>query len=222
MSIGEMIYNRRKALNMTQKDLAQKLNISDRTVSRWECGNSLPDVVMLKTVAKVLEMDIADFYSDVPESEINKTETVDYERIEQYKRGLILPFLLLVAALVSVFMIKVNYSDIFSMARIQVWDPEYNAYLNELYQKMLIACMMTLCAFICSITWHICGYVSFRQFYRTKKCKKIYIALSRRVNIVYIIFAILYIIIFSAEPQAIWCILNDAPYNWKNFIWKLL
>ena len=40
MSIGEIIYTRRKALNMTQKDLAQKLNITDRTVSRWECGVS--------------------------------------------------------------------------------------------------------------------------------------------------------------------------------------
>ena len=40
MSSGEIIYAKRKALNMTQKDLAQKLNISDRTVSRWECGVS--------------------------------------------------------------------------------------------------------------------------------------------------------------------------------------
>lgn len=222
MSIGEMIYNRRKALNMTQKDLAQKLNISDRTVSRWECGNSLPDVVMLKTVAKVLEMDIADFYSDVPESEINKTETVDYERIEQYKRGLILPFLLLVAVLVALPIIKLHYEDIISIPRIQVWDPEYNAYIADLYRKTCMVCMITLCAFTCSITWQIFEFISFRRFYRTKTCKEIYADLSRRVNLVYIIFAFLYIIMFIADPGTLWRIVHGSLFSWKNFIWKLL
>ncbi len=217
MSIGEMIYNRRKALNMTQKDLAQKLNISDRTVSRWECGNSLPDVVMLKTVAKVLEMDIADFYSDVAESEINETETVDYERIEQYKRGLILPFLLLVAAIVALPIIKLYYADILSIPRIQVWDPDYNAYISELYRKTCIACMITLCAFTCSIICQICGYISFRRFYLTKACREIYVDFSRRVNIVYIIFTFLYVIIFIADPMALWLIFNGLQLNWKYF-----
>ena len=62
MFIGQIILNRRKELNMTQKQLAEKLNVTDRTISRWECGVSLPDVEMLKTVAKVLEVDITYFY----------------------------------------------------------------------------------------------------------------------------------------------------------------
>jgi len=210
MSIGEMIYNRRKVLNMTQKDLAQKLNISDRTVSRWECGNSLPDVVMLKTVAKVLEMDIADFYSDVVEREINETETVDYERIKQYKRGLILPFLLLIAALVALPIIKLYYADILSIPRIQVWDPDYNAYIAKLYQKASIACMITLCVFACSITWQICGYVSFRRFYHAKKYKEIYADFSRRVNVVYIILTFLYVLVFISDPMTLWRIFNGS------------
>ena len=44
MFIGEIILQRRKELNMTQKELAEKLNVTDRTISRWECGVSLPDV----------------------------------------------------------------------------------------------------------------------------------------------------------------------------------
>ncbi len=39
--IGAFIAQRRKELNMTQKELAEKLNITDRAVSKWETGDSL-------------------------------------------------------------------------------------------------------------------------------------------------------------------------------------
>lgn len=39
--IGAFIANRRKELNLTQKELAEKLGITDRAVSKWENGGSL-------------------------------------------------------------------------------------------------------------------------------------------------------------------------------------
>ena len=39
--IGAFIAHRRKELNMTQKELAEKMNITDRAVSKWETGGSL-------------------------------------------------------------------------------------------------------------------------------------------------------------------------------------
>ena len=39
--IGAFIAQRRKELNMTQKELAEKMNITDRAVSKWETGDSL-------------------------------------------------------------------------------------------------------------------------------------------------------------------------------------
>ena len=38
----ENIIKRKKELGMTQKELAEKLNISDKTISRWETGISIP------------------------------------------------------------------------------------------------------------------------------------------------------------------------------------
>lgn len=38
--IGAFIAQRRKELNMTQKELAEKMNITDRAVSKWETGGS--------------------------------------------------------------------------------------------------------------------------------------------------------------------------------------
>ena len=80
MFIGEIILQRRKELKMTQKQLAEKLNVTDRTISRWECGVNLPDVEMLKTVAKVLDVDIKYFYEDVKTNEINEIEEYDYDK----------------------------------------------------------------------------------------------------------------------------------------------
>ena len=47
MSIGETITRKRKALGMTQKDLAEKLSVSFQAVSKWETDASHPDVELL-------------------------------------------------------------------------------------------------------------------------------------------------------------------------------
>ena len=41
--IGKFIAERRKEKNLTQMQLAEKLNITDRAVSKWECGRAMPD-----------------------------------------------------------------------------------------------------------------------------------------------------------------------------------
>ena len=41
----------RKAMGITQAELAEKINYSDKAVSKWERGESLPDLVVVKTIA---------------------------------------------------------------------------------------------------------------------------------------------------------------------------
>ena len=55
MSIGETITRKRKALGMTQKDLAEMLTVSFQAVSKWETDASHPDVELLPALAEVLE-----------------------------------------------------------------------------------------------------------------------------------------------------------------------
>ena len=45
--IGKYIAKKRKEKNLTQRDLAEKLNISEKTISKWECGNGLPEVSLM-------------------------------------------------------------------------------------------------------------------------------------------------------------------------------
>ncbi len=48
--------------NLTQEQAAQMLGVGPQTISRWECGNTLPDVLMLPEIARLYEVTVDDFY----------------------------------------------------------------------------------------------------------------------------------------------------------------
>lgn len=56
MNIGEVIKSRRQEKNLTQAELAARLNITPQAVSRWEMGISYPDIVMLPRIGEVLQV----------------------------------------------------------------------------------------------------------------------------------------------------------------------
>ena len=70
---GELISILRKELGFNQKELAEKLNITDKAVSKWETGRSAPDVSMLLPLAEVLGVSV--------------TEILKGERINQQEIG---------------------------------------------------------------------------------------------------------------------------------------
>lgn len=58
MNIGENIVIARKNLNLTQADLADKMNVSYQAVSSWERDENLPDTINLIALASVLKVTI--------------------------------------------------------------------------------------------------------------------------------------------------------------------
>lgn len=56
--IGDLIKNRRIEKKLTQKQLAESMNISDKTISKWERGMGCPDVSLLPELAKQLNINI--------------------------------------------------------------------------------------------------------------------------------------------------------------------
>ena len=60
--VAAKISQRRKELGLTQKELAEKLNISDKTLSRWETGKQIPDSLTIPEIAKVLDISINEIY----------------------------------------------------------------------------------------------------------------------------------------------------------------
>ena len=61
IKIGKHIAEKRKALGLTQKQLADKLNMSDKSVSKWERGICLPDVSVYLELCEILDMSINEF-----------------------------------------------------------------------------------------------------------------------------------------------------------------
>ena len=56
--IGKLISERRKAIGLTQMQLANKLHISDKAVSKWETGKSMPDVSIMLELCKTLGISV--------------------------------------------------------------------------------------------------------------------------------------------------------------------
>ena len=60
IKIGKFIAERRKSANLTQAQLAEKLNITDRAISKWETGKSLPDSSIMLDLCSVLDISVND------------------------------------------------------------------------------------------------------------------------------------------------------------------
>lgn len=60
IKIGHFIADTRKAKNLTQRQLADALSISDKTVSKWETGKGLPDVSLMLPLCRALEITVND------------------------------------------------------------------------------------------------------------------------------------------------------------------
>lgn len=61
--IGEFIQCIRKEKGMTQKDLADRISVSDKTISKWENGNSVPDTEILTSLCKNLDISVNELLS---------------------------------------------------------------------------------------------------------------------------------------------------------------
>ena len=63
-NIAKNITELRKASDITQADLAEKLNYSDKSVSKWERGDGVPDVIVLQKIAELFGVTLNDLISE--------------------------------------------------------------------------------------------------------------------------------------------------------------
>ena len=84
--VGEFIRQKRKEKNLTQKELAQKLSITDRAISKWERGICCPDISLLKDLSSILGVSVNELLSgeDIEKLEIEQSEDILVETVKQY------------------------------------------------------------------------------------------------------------------------------------------
>ena len=67
--IGELLRTLRNEKHLSQEQLAEKLNVSSRSVSRWENGNTMPDISLIIELADFYDIDIRELLNGERESE---------------------------------------------------------------------------------------------------------------------------------------------------------
>jgi len=86
---GRFIAQCRKEMNLSQKQLAEKLNVTDKAVSKWETGNGAPDISLLTSIAEALNItviELLDGQHAEKENTREQTEKIVLEALNKAKK----------------------------------------------------------------------------------------------------------------------------------------
>ena len=168
IKIGKFIAECRKNKNLTQAELAEKLCITDRAVSKWECGKSLPDSSIMLDLCEILGISINELLSgEVLEmKEYNKQADLNLlemkkQKEEADKRLLTIEIVMMIVSIIFLFSLVI-------VGNILV---KRNVFENWIFFLMF---GFGLLQFI------ICGLFAFKieqkaGYYECQKCKNRYV-----------------------------------------------
>ena len=86
IKIGKFIAERRKKASLTQMQLAEKLNITDRAVSKWETGKAMPDSSIMLELCDILEITVNDLLSGEVVTVDNYNKEMEKNLLEMVKQ----------------------------------------------------------------------------------------------------------------------------------------
>ena len=86
IKIGKFISECRKKENLTQSQLAEKLSVSDRAVSKWENGRSMPDTSIMLDLCNILNITVNDLLCGERVTMENKNEKLEQTLLETVKQ----------------------------------------------------------------------------------------------------------------------------------------
>lgn len=119
--IGKFIAECRKEKSITQKELAEKLGVTDKTVSRWENGHYLPDISLFNDICSILDIQVSELLGGekmkdkIDKDEINNTITnlvnISNEKIKYKSKKVIMISSIIIVALTLVFGIVLYFNN---------------------------------------------------------------------------------------------------------------
>lgn len=89
VKMGKHIQEARKNKKYTQKELGEIIDVSHKTISKWEQGHIAPDITILKSLAEALDMDLAELLSGekVGKRDVEKHEEITINAIDLYSKN---------------------------------------------------------------------------------------------------------------------------------------
>lgn len=188
MCIGEKIAQMRKMNNMTQKDLAEKLNVSDKVISKWETGKCLPDVETMLKLSKVLDVSISELYECIEKNKNTTADDYNEERIWQYKKYSIVSCFLILLSLVFLLFLTKNWSRFDN--------------IEDILRFILI--MLSISSFTLGIIFQLTQFIRLYSYSKNKFYKEEYTGVLKKYGIIFLICLAIVLIV----PQIITIIYN--------------
>lgn len=121
--IGRFIAEERKRKGYTQKQLSEKLGISDKTISKWECGNGFPEVSLLLPLCGELEITVNELLSGQRVSETDYQKKAEENMVNLVKEAQESKKKIILSAMVALLMITavVPLFILISMVEMKTW-----------------------------------------------------------------------------------------------------
>lgn len=122
--VGSKISFYRKANNMTQSSLAEKINYSDKAVSKWERGESLPDTYILVKIAHIFDVtvnELTGMNSSLTEEESLLSQKAKQKKIKQIMTASLSTGLVWLIVSFIYFITNIIVNDIFAINYPYLW-----------------------------------------------------------------------------------------------------
>ena len=84
-NLRNIIVVNRKKLKLTQRELAERINVSDKQISKWETGISYPDVTIINSLAKALEISVSELLESDDLIAFEHQDKIDYDLLQKIK-----------------------------------------------------------------------------------------------------------------------------------------
>ena len=111
--ISNLIKSKRKELGITQEELANKLFVTEKAVSRWETGRGTPDISLLIPLAKELQIDVSELLSGETKEKNNIESVIEYNnqiRKEKHNKYFIFTIVsYVISILIFLFYLRFDY-----------------------------------------------------------------------------------------------------------------
>ena len=116
MEIGNKINQLRKLSGMTQEQLAEKLNVSRQTISKWESDSTSPDLESIVKISRIFHVSLDDLLKEGEAGEANKTDEQitleDLMKINLHNRKMTL---LLISGLIFIMVSILNFAYVIAL-----------------------------------------------------------------------------------------------------------
>ena len=132
--ISKLIKDKRKEKGLTQEELANKINVTEKAISRWETGRGTPDISLLIPLSKSLEITVSELLSgkDDKKEEQNVQQIVNYIDMTKKKKNkyviLVASIIYTILLLLYLWYLRVDYNINDSVKITYLGEVVYNAF----------------------------------------------------------------------------------------------